>query len=126
MLQKKGKKPVGFGSIVYTTSEYDITKYRRKTSKGSKIKYFGYHCNEDGYIVVGGFLSNNKQKYYKIVPIRRNSTGIYVNFANLSIIHSKFVLETERNLKTSVGNPNQLKWINDEASKRFGREFTTD
>lgn len=125
MLQKKGKKPVGYGSIVYTTTEYDITKYKRKTSKGSKIKYFGYHCEEDGYIVVGGFLSANKQKYYKILPLRRNSAGTYVNFHNIAIINSKFVLESERSIKTSA-NANQLKYINDEANRRFGREFTTD
>lgn len=122
MLQKKGKKPVGFGSIVYTSSEFDTTRRdRNNNGKGSKLKYFGYHCIDDGYVVVGGFLNAKKEKYYKVVPIRK-SNHYYINWSNIAIIHSKFILESERTLGT-IFKEHTLKVVNDEAEKRFGKEF---
>ena len=121
MLQKKGRKPIGFGSVVICSSDYYKNKAKRKTIKGSKLQYFGYHCTEAGFIVVGGFMSNDKQKYYKVVPIRKANSN-YINWANLAIINSKFVSELGIPLG-KLFNEHTLKVISDEAIKRFGREF---
>lgn len=122
MLQKKGKRPIGFGSIVYTTSEFTETRNKRLTDKGSKFKYTTYHCIEDGYVVVGGFKSNNGEKYLKILPIR-NGAHRYISWNYLTIINSKFILESERNITKAFTNEHHLKIANDEAYRRFGKGF---
>lgn len=127
MLQKKTKKPIGFGAIVQPTTKLILDRENRKKNSGSRIMYSAYHCCSDGLVVVGGFRASNGERYFKVVPLRRQFSGTnnrYISWANISIINVKAVQEVERLITKVFMNDYHLKVANDEAYKRFGKEFT--
>lgn len=124
MLQKKVRKPIGFGSVVEINNELKhIRSKRKKYDKGSRMFAEHYHVNKARLIIVGGFVSSNGQKYFKTIRLNTNHNGYnYIDYNSMSIIHSKFVYETGDTLN-KIFEPYNLKAHNDEAYKRFKREF---
>ncbi len=125
MFEKKVKKPLGFGGIVKVTPELKVSRSKRKKSNegGKALKNSGHELVS--LIVVGGFVSYSKEKYYKIVPLYRNTyhgTSHFIEWNSISIINAKHVTESEFKL-SNVFNPHVLNITNDESQKRFGRDI---